>query len=70
MLHVVKANSFMFKLKDNKGTNKDCNQIHFARKLMIINIRRLHGLPVTTAAHCNCQSLSYAIKFLFHYPFL
>jgi len=52
MLHILKANSFMFKLKDNSRTDKDCNQTGFARKLMIINIRRLQGLPVTTAAHC------------------
>jgi len=51
MLKVLKANSFMLKLKDNR-IDKDCNQIGFARKLMIINIRRLQGLPVTTAAHC------------------
>jgi hypothetical protein len=51
MLQVLKANSFMLKLKDNR-TDKDCNQIGFAKKLMIINIRRLRELPVTTAAHC------------------
>jgi len=41
MLHVLKANSFLFKLKDNNRTDKDCNQIGFARKLMIINTMRL-----------------------------